>query len=151
VHSVSEWNTLMLWRYTTRRDAMYPKNPLVHTHADRMATVNDCNRRQVKQLRHSEVLPYGHNNIITEAVVSTCIPTSGLSAIDYVQLALDYTLWPWPFDLLTSESMHNKWLPCTVRLLTFVLIAQAVFILKCGQIDTHTHTHTHTYSDGRNC
>jgi len=43
------------------------------------------------------------------------------------------------FDLLTPESMNAEWLPCTVRLPSLVLIAQAVFPSRAL---THRQTDT---------
>jgi len=40
------------------------------------------------------------------------------------------------FDLLISGSRHAKQLPCTVCLPVLVLIAQVVFLLKCGHSES---------------
>ena len=42
------------------------------------------------------------------------------------------------FDLLTSGLMHAERLPCSIRVPSLVLIAQAVFLLECGQTDRQT-------------
>ena len=48
------------------------------------------------------------------------------------------------FDFLTWESMHAESLPCTISLLSLLLIAQAVFLSERGQSDRQTGTKSQT-------
>jgi len=50
------------------------------------------------------------------------------------------------FVLLTSGSMHAKWLPQSMCVSSLVLIAQAIFLLEHGHTHTHRQTHPPTHS-----
>jgi len=52
------------------------------------------------------------------------------------------TVWPWPFYLLIFGSTHTERLLYSTRVPSLVLIAQAVFLLECGQTDTQTDKQT---------
>jgi len=72
------------------------------------------------------------NNWITQAVLSTCVPTPDA-------LNTPVTL---AFDLLTVGSVHADVLPWAICLPTLVLIALVVFLSERGQTDKQTNKQT---------